>query len=241
MFQEFFVLLYNMNALITQSNYIPWKGYFDAIQRADVFVLYDDMQYTKGDWRNRNMIKTPAGLQWLSIPVKVKGKFRQKINETEVVNNEWAEKHWKSISYNYIKAPFFSEYGPLVNAWYEAAAGLHYISEINYYFLKAIAGLLGITTQFRLSSEFNLHGDKSEKLLHLCQELGATNYISGPAAMDYLKTELFEQNDIAVTWMDFSGYPPYPQLFGAFEHSVSILDLLFNTGPAAANYMKHFI
>ncbi|MBK5271241.1 MAG: WbqC family protein [Bacteroidia bacterium] len=229
-----------MKIFISQSNYIPWKGYFDAIQRADVFVLYDDMQYTKGDWRNRNKIKTPGGLQWLTIPVKVKGRFDQKINDTEVSDQQWPRKHWKSIAHNYNKAPFFQEYAPIVEALYESAADLQNLSQINYHFLTAIAGMLGIKTRFCQSYEFSLQGDKNEKLLHICQALKATHYISGPAAMGYLNKELFEQNGIEVIWMDNSGYPEYPQLFGSFEHAVTILDMLFNTGPATTSYLKFF-
>ncbi len=226
-----------MKVFISQSNYIPWKGYFDAIRRADVFVLYDDMQYTKRDWRNRNQIKTPNGLQWLSIPVKVKGKFFQKISETEVSDPDWALKHWQSIHQNYQKAPFFPEYGPLFETLYRSATEER-LSQINYHFLKAIAGMLGITTRFRWSSEFDLQGDRSEKLLHICKDLQATHYISGPAAQGYLDMELFRKNGIDVLWMDYAGYPEYPQLFGPFNHHVSILDLLFNTGPGAAACLK---
>ena len=226
-----------MKVFISQSNYIPWKGYFDAIRRADVFVLYDDMQYTKRDWRNRNQIKTPNGLQWLSIPVKVKGKFFQKISETEVSDLDWALKHWQTIRQNYLKAPFFPEYGPLFETLYHRATE-EGLSQINYLFLKTIAGMLGITTHFRWSSEFDLKGDKSEKLLHICRDLQATHYISGPAAKGYLDEDLFRKNEIDVLWMDYSGYPEYPQLYGPFDHHVSILDLIFNTGPNAASYLK---
>ncbi|MBV6442360.1 MAG: hypothetical protein EPGJADBJ_04071 [Saprospiraceae bacterium] len=226
-----------MKVFISQSNYIPWKGYFDAIQRADVFVLYDDMQYTKRDWRNRNQIKTPNGLQWLSIPVKVKGKYFQKINETEVADQDWPLNHWQCIVNNYRKAPFFPVYGPRFEALYQSATEQH-LSQINYRFLKAIAGMLGINTHIRWSSEFALRGDKSEKLLHICKDLQATHYISGPSAQGYLQEDIFRQNGIDVLWMDYSNYPEYPQLFGPFNHFVSILDLLFNTGPAAPSYLK---
>ncbi|GJM34823.1 MAG: hypothetical protein DHS20C18_38240 [Saprospiraceae bacterium] len=228
-----------MKVFISQSNYIPWKGYFDAIQRADVFVLYDEMQYTKRDWRNRNQIKTPNGLKWLSIPVQVKGKYFQKINETLVADQKWPQKHWQNIVQNYQKAPFFPEYGPLFEALYLSATDDH-LSQINYHFLKAIAETLGITTCFRWSSEFDLQGDKSEKLLHICKTLQATHYISGPSAQGYLEEGLFYKNEIEVLWMDYSGYAEYAQLFSPFEHNVSILDLLFNAGPEAGAYLKYF-
>ena len=228
-----------MKVFISQSNYIPWKGFFDAIQLADVYVLYDEMQYTKGDWRNRNRIKTLNGLQWLTIPVKVKGKLYQKINETEISNEGWARKHWKSIVQNYQKAPCFEEFGPRFEKLYQSVPG-PLLSHINYHFLNGISEMLGITTAFRWSSEFELIGDKNERLLHICQDLNADEYISGPAAQSYLDERLFVQNRIKVTWMDYSGYPEYPQLYGNFEHGVSVIDLVFNLGGAAASYMKGF-
>lgn len=229
-----------MKVFISQSNYIPWKGYFDAINEADVFVLYDDAQYTKGDWRNRNRIKTDSGLQWLSIPVQTKGKNYQKINEVKVLNQHWIIKHWKSIVHNYQKAPFFNEYSPMFEDLYMTAMGYQFLSQLNYHFLTAIAKKLEIKTDFYLSSEFDFRGNKSEKLFHICKALQATHYISGPAASSYLEQDLFHRNNMEVIWMDYTAYPEYTQLFGSFEHYVSILDLLFNTGPAATSYMKSF-
>lgn len=228
-----------MKVFISQSNYIPWRGYFDAIQQADVFVLYDDVQYTKRDWRNRNQIKTPGGLRWLTIPVKVKGRYLQKIDEVEIADEHWANKHWQCIIQNYHSTPFFPEYGPLIAALYQSATD-HRLSRINHHFLTAIAKMLGIATQFRWSSEFDLAGNKSEKLLQICETLQATHYITGPKARNYLDEDLFRRAGMEIFWMDYSGYPEYPQLFAPFEGTISILDLLFNTGPAASSYMKSF-
>ncbi len=225
--------------LITQSNYIPWKGYFDAIALVDELLLYDEMQYTKRDWRNRNKIKTPNGLQWLSIPVKVKGKYEQKINETQVSDPSWGKKHWNSIKHNYQKAAFFKDYAAIFEELY-LNPNTSLLSEINYNFIKSINQLLGIDTPIRWSKDFELKGDKSEKLLHLCQDLNATDYYSGPAAQNYLDSSLFEAHQIQVHWLDYSNYPEYPQLYGDFEHGVSILDLIFNVGASQAPaYMKH--
>lgn len=227
-------------ALITQSNYIPWKGYFDAIHAADVFVLYDDMQYTRRDWRNRNKIKTAQGLQWLSVAVEVKGKYFQKINETRISDHEWAKDHWNTIRQNYLKAPYFNDYREFFEDLYLNCRE-EYLSQINYRFLKGICDLLEITTPFQWSSEFQLRGDKSEKLLNLCKDLNASFYFSGPAARDYLEVGLFEQAGVTVHWLDYSGYPEYQQLHGDFEHGVSILDLIFNEGPNAKKFMKSFL
>lgn len=224
---------------ILQSNYIPWKGYFDIINTVDDFVLYDDMQYTKRDWRNRNKIKTPNGLLWLSIPVEVKGKYFQKISETKISDPGWNKDHWNIIKHNYAKAPFFAEYKDWMEALYMGCEE-EYLSKVNHRFLNAFCELLGIKTNIKWSSEFELRGDKSEKLLNICLDEKATVYYSGPAAKDYLDEGLFNQSGVEVRWMDYANYKEYPQLYPPFEHGVSIIDLLFNTGSQAKNYLKTF-
>lgn len=225
--------------LITQSNYIPWKGYFDAINQVDVLVLYDDMQYTRRDWRNRNRIKTAQGVQWLTIPVDVKGKYYQKINEAIIQDKSWSKMHWETIRHAYRQAACFEWCRERFEYLY-ANCQEEYLSMVNYRFIKACCDLLDIKTEIKWSSEFELKGDKSEKLLNICLDLKATTYYSGPAAKDYLDEQLFADNGIAVNWLDYSGYPQYPQLHGAFEHGVSIIDLFFNTGKDSKKYMKSF-
>ena len=227
-----------MKVLITQSNYIPWKGYFDAINKADVFVLYDDMQYTKRDWRNRNLIKTAKGLQWLTIPVQDKGKYFQKINETIVSEKDWNKSHWDQIRNAYRQAPYFKTYQSFFEDLYKSS-NEEYLSKINHSFLSSICGLLGISTKFMWSHEFELKGDKSEKLLNICRELNATHYISGPAAKDYLDESLFKAENITVEWMEYN-YNEYPQQFPPFQHGVSIIDLLFNCGDRFKEHMNSF-
>ena len=227
-----------MKVLITQSNYIPWKGYFDAINKADVFVLYDDMQYTKRDWRNRNLIKTAKGLQWLTIPVQVKGKYFQKINETIVSEKDWNKSHWDQIRNAYRQAPYFKTYQSFFEDLYKSS-NEEYLSKINHSFLSSICGLLGISTKFMWSHEFELKGDKSEKLLNIWRELNATHYISGPAAKDYLDESLFKAENITVEWMEYN-YNEYPQQFPPFQHGVSIIDLLFNCGDRFKEHMNSF-
>lgn len=224
---------------ILQSNYIPWKGYFDMINRVDEFVLYDDMQYTRRDWRNRNKIKTKNGLSWLSIPVDVKGKYFQKINETKIDNPDWSKKHWQTILGNYSKSKYFSDYKNIFEELY-LGCNEEYLSEINHKFILAINAILGIQTKIRWSSEFELLDGQTEKLLGICKQAGATNYISGPAAKGYFDEKLAQQEGIQVEWMDYSGYPEYNQLHPPFEHGVSVLDLIFNEGPNAKNFMKSY-
>lgn len=222
---------------IVQSNYIPWKGYFDMIASVDEFILFDEMQYTRRDWRNRNKIKTPQGLQWLTVPVRVKGKFHQTINETEIEGSDWAGDHWRSLVANYRRAPHFS----LVSAWLEP----HYqpmtetsLSVLNERFLRAICVRLDIDTPITRCEHYGMIEGKSERLADLCLSAGATTYVSGPAARDYLDYQPFESRGIAVEWFDYARYPEYPQLWGHFEHGVSALDLLFNCGPDASACLR---
>ena len=224
---------------ILQSNYIPWKGYFDMINMVDEFILYDDMQYTKRDWRNRNKIKTPQGLKWLSIPVEVKGKYFQKINETKISEKDWAKKHWQQIKHTYAKAKYFKEYKDFFEELY-MTCNEEYLSQINYKFIIAINEILGITTKIRWSSEFELVEGQTEKLLGICKDCNADVYISGPAAKDYFDEELAKKENIKVEWMDYGGYEEYEQLQLPFEHAVTILDLIFNEGSDATKFMKSF-
>jgi hypothetical protein len=222
---------------IVQSNYIPWKGYFDLIGHVDEFILFDDMQYTRRDWRNRNQIKTPQGLQWLTVPVQVKGKYHQKIRETEIDGMKWAEDHWKTLCHNYGRAPYFDTIADRIEPCYRQRTYAR-LSELNRTLLENICAQLGIRTVLTNSWDYDVSEGKSERLLHLCVQAGATEYVSGPAARDYLDADLFRAAGIGVNWFDYSGYPTYPQLWGEFQHGVTILDLLFNCGPEASHYMK---
>lgn len=214
--------------LITQSNYIPWKGYFDNISQCDEMVIYDDVQYTRRDWRNRNLIKTPQGLQWLSIPVEVKGKYHQKINETIVADNTWKEKHLKSIEQNYRKAPFFHEYFDQIQDWYELQE--ENLSKINLHLIERLNALLGIHSGILRSDEFDLKEDRTERLIDICVQREADEYLTGPAAREYMNEDAFKRSGIKVIYADYSTYRPYPQLYGDFQHGVSILDAIFNVG-----------
>jgi glutaredoxin-related protein len=225
--------------LITQSNYIPWKGYFDALQLVDEVILYDDMQYTKRDWRNRNQIQTPQGLKWLTIPVEVKGKYFQAIKDTKISESKWKEKHWRTLQMNYAKASFIKEYKDIIEELYLACEE-EYLSLINYRFLQGINQILGIKTPMRFSSDFTLVTGKTERLVDLCKQVGGTDYYTGPAAKNYMDESLFEQENIKVHYLDYSGYPIYPQLYTPFVHGITILDLIFNMGSNAVNYLKNF-
>ena len=224
---------------ILQSNYIPWKGYFDLINLVDEFILYDDAQYTRSDWRNRNIIKTPQDLKWLTIPISIKGKLGQKICEAKISNSEWYQKHWAIIRNCYKKAEFFQDFSDFFeNLYLEQVNSEVYLSRVNYLFIMAINHLLGIETKMWWSNEFQLCDGKTERLVQLCKATKATAYLSGPTAKKYLDVAMFEAEGIRVEWMDYSDYPEYQQLYGKFEHGVTILDLIFNEGPNAKKFMK---
>lgn len=221
---------------IVQSNYIPWKGYFDLIAATDEFILYDDAQYTRRDWRNRNQIKTPQGVQWLTVPVRVKGRYHQSIRETEIDGTEWAEQHWTRLRQNYARAPHFARYTPELEALY--LHGRHdTLSALNLAMLTWVNRQLGIATRMSSSSDYTLEGDRTDKLLNLCLQAGATEYLSGPAARDYLDESRFAAAQVAVRWFDYPAYPPYAQLWGEFVHGVTVLDVLFHCGPDARRHV----
>ncbi len=226
--------------IITQSNYIPWKGFFDGINMVDEIILYDDMQFTRRDWRNRNLIKTKDGLKWLTIPVEVKGKYLQKINETKISDKSWAQQHWSTILHNYAKAPYFKELKPFFETLYRKAGEESELSRVNYLFIHAICELLSIKTNILWSHDLELVEGKTERLVDLCEKRNATDYYSGPAAKDYMDETLFDQKNIKVHYFDYSNYPVYTQQFPPFEHGVSIIDLLLNEGTGCTKFMKSF-
>lgn len=224
-----------MTVSILQSNYIPWKGYFDIIAKSDVFVIYDEVQFTKNDWRNRNLIKTQKRLEWISIPVR-KENLHQKIFETEILQGHWIKKHKSTLQTNYGKARYFKEYKDIFFEIYDFPTTN--LSEINRLFIEKICVILAINTKIIDSRELNLEGDKVERLLDACKKLNATKYLSGPAAKNYINEDLFNENNIEIEWIDYSNYKEYNQLYPPFEHGVSILDLIFNEGPNARSFLK---
>jgi hypothetical protein len=224
---------------VVQSNYIPWKGYFDLLNMADEFILFDTVQYTKRDWRNRNRIKGPHGAIWLTIPVEVKGRYFQKINETVISDPTWGRAHWKSIVHNYSRAEYFHLYKEIFEELY-LSTNERYLSQVNCRFLVAICDVLGINTKITWSTEYRLLEGKTERIVDLCKQAGATEYLSGPAAKQYTNEELFEREGILLRYMDYEGYPEHRQLFPPFDHRVSIIDVIFNEGPAATKFMKSF-
>ena len=223
---------------IVQSNYIPWKGYFDLIASVDEFILYDDMQYTRRDWRNRNQIKTPQGIQWLTVPVQVRGKYDQKIRDTLIDGSDWAGSHWKTLEQNYRRAPCYDDVAVWLKPLYLTNSYDH-ISQLNRRLIEEVCHYLGIKTIISNSCDYKLINGKSERLADLCKQAGGTEYISGPSAKDYVEEGIFSDMNIKLTWFDYTGYSEYPQLWGEFSHRVTILDLLFNCGEDSSHFMKY--
>jgi hypothetical protein len=220
---------------VIQPNYIPWKGYFDIIHDVDTFVFYDDVQYTKNDWRNRNIIRGSTGSFWLTIPIS-KSAVNLPIHQVQISDSRWQKKHFLAIKACYSKSQYFDDQFDLIKKIYEETTWSH-LSDLNEYIITTISELLGIKVKFIRSSELNLEGTKMDRLLHLLKQIGADEYVSGPSAKEYIDEKRFESEGIKLVYKQYL-YPEYHQLWdGAFNHKVSILDLLFNMGPKAPYYI----
>lgn len=225
--------------VILQSNYIPWKGYFDLIAVADEFIIYDEVQYTRRDWRNRNKIIVNGAPHWLTIPVQSKGNFATPIDQIRVDGADWAANHWRTIEMSYRRAPYFHEAGPLLSGAYERAASIELLTEINEMFLRLIAGILEIKTPLLRSRTVpRATSDPTDRLIELCKARDATHYVSGPAARSYIDRDKFDRAGIALSYANYQGYPQYEQAASVFDHGVSMIDVLFRCGNGARDHLK---
>jgi hypothetical protein len=216
---------------ILQPSYLPWLGFFEQLHQVDIFVYYDDVQFEKGSWRNRNRIKTPTGPQWLTVPVLIKGQNFPLIRDVRINQTErWGKKHIKSIEQNYRKAPYFDTYAPKLFAIMEK--GQEFLLDLNLELLSLLAEGLGITTPTVLASELGVTGKKSERLLKILRSLGATTFYEGSSGKDYIDIRLFAENNINLIYQEYV-HPIYTQLHGEFIPYLSIIDLVFNHGPAS--------
>lgn len=221
---------------VLQSNYLPWKGYFDIIRDVDVFVFYDEVQYTKNDWRNRNKIRTPEGTKWLTIPCGYD--LNRKIEEVKIKNEiAWQDKHYNDILRFYSDAPYFNYIEDFLDLIYKDKKW-EYLSELNQYCIKYICQkFLDIDTMFVNSREYKTSGEKGEKLLSLLKCLETDLYVSGPAAKSYISEEKYYNNGIKIIWKNYEKYPEYSQVYPGFEHHVSIIDMLANLGKMTKEYI----
>jgi hypothetical protein len=224
-----------LRVAILQSNYIPWKGYFDIIHDVDLFVFYDDVQYTKNDWRNRNRIKTPNGVAWLTVPAG--SDLNRLVYEVTLPDDRWQQKHWRTLQQNYAASPHFARYAEFFEDVYMGRTWTN-LSELNQYLIKCIAvDYLGIEVEFADSRQYETNGGNLDRLISLVQSTVATTYVSGPSARNYIVDDRFTEIDVNLEYKTYDGYPEYPQRFGPFEHAVSIVDLLFNVGPDSPRYI----
>ncbi len=228
-----------MRVVILQPSFLPWKGYFHQVNSADIFVFYDDVQYDKNGWRNRNKIKTCQGTQWITVPILTKGRFGQAIRDVEINNRiKWGKKIWNSISMNYNKSPYFSEYvtffeETLLSEW-------SFVCELDIFLIQKISEFLGIKTEFVRSSDLNIVGDRMERIINICKHFSADHYLTGPSAVSYNVNEIFEENNIKLEYQSYI-YPEYPQQYGKFVGDVSIIDLLFNCGASSSDFIWRYM
>lgn len=227
-----------MKCVILQPSYIPWRGYFHQVQRADLFVFYDDVQYDRRGWRNRNRIKGPQGSQWLTIPVLNKHARQDEtpINEVRINwDRPWNRTHLATLRHSYARSPYFERYLPLLEKFYSRRPEL--LADFVIDLTTALAVEMGIThTRFLRSSQLPAEGEKTDRLLSILKHVGAAHYLTGPSARDYLEEDKFRQANITLEYMGYD-YPEYPQLYPPFDPHVSVLDLLFMTGLDAPRYL----
>jgi hypothetical protein len=226
-----------MRCAIVQPSYIPWRGYFDLIRRVDVFVFYDDVQYDRRGWRNRNRIKTAQGTKWLTIPVHARGAQTDNlpINSIPVVESSWPLEHLRALQRAYADAPYFNRYEAWLREAYAAPPRL--LADFTIALTVEIARILGIRgTRFLRSSSLGAAGAKSDRLLDVLGKVGANHYVSGPSARDYIEEEKFHAAGVEMEWMQYD-YPESPQLYPPYDPHITVLDLLFMTGDRAPRYI----
>jgi len=220
---------------IHQPQYLSYIGYFDKIDKSDIFVFLDDVQYKKNEWQNRNKIKIPGGWQYITVPVKYK--FGQLINEVLIDNSKnWRKNHWNSIITNYNKAKYFKKYSDFFEDVYKRE--WVYLVDINIFLIEGIVKFLGINTIFIKSSTLGIKGQKTDRLVNICKKLKADTYLSGTGAKQYIEEEKFEKEGIKLLFQDFK-HPVYHQLYSGFQPNMSIIDLLFNEGENGLNIMRN--
>jgi WbqC-like protein family len=215
--------------VVLQPSYLPWLGYFAQMHRSDVFVLYDDVQYDKHSWRNRNRIKTAQGMQWLTVPVRTKGCSYPTIREVEIDNaTDWRRKHLLTLRQSYARAAYFDETMGVLQPLYER--DWTRLLDLNVAFLSALAEVLGLRREICFASELDVPGDRVQRLIDICKRLAANCFYEGAAGRDYIDDALFRAAGVDIEYQDYQ-HPVYPQLHGEFVPHLSVVDLLFNCGP----------
>ncbi|MFH2145758.1 MAG: WbqC family protein [Candidatus Omnitrophota bacterium] len=222
---------------IMQPGYLPWLGFFELMYNCDLFVLLDDVQYTKRDWRNRNRIRTKDGWIWLTVPVWSKNKQLQLINEAKInPYNDWRENHLKALEINYYRARYFSEYFPYFKKLY--ASNWEYLLDLDIEIINWIAKALDIKTPIMKSSSLNAEGIKEKKIINICKKLDATELYDSKAAQDILDLNKLNEEKIKIKFQDYQ-HPIYKQVYEPFIPYMSAIDLLFQYGPESLNILMH--
>ena len=225
-----------MRVTILQPSYLPWLGFFEQMTRSDKFVLLDDVQYTRRDWRNRNKVRVKEGWVWLTVPVQQKSRFSQSLLETRIDNSvSWRRKHLETLRQHYCKAPFFEKYFPRCQQIYEK--DWEFLFDLCLETIQFLKEEMGIETPLLRSSEMKLSGEKTERLVSICRELGATHYLSGESGSDYISQEDFSNPGIELEYQNYE-HPVYPQRYPDFVPHLSAIDLLFNCGEQSLSILK---
>lgn len=225
-----------MRVTILQPSYLPWLGFFEQMSRSDKFVLLDDVQYTRRDWRNRNKVRVKEGWVWLTVPVQQKSRFSQSLLETRIDNSvSWRRKHLETLRQHYCKAPFFEKYFPRCQQVYEK--DWTFLFDLCLETINLIKEEMGIETPLLRSSEMKPGGEKTERLVSICRELGATHYLSGESGSNYIAEEDFSSQGIALEYQNYE-HPVYPQRYTGFVPHLSAIDLLFNCGEQSLGILK---
>ena len=222
---------------ILQPGYLPWLGFFEQMDKADKFVIYDDVQFDKNGWRNRNRIKTPQGDQWLTVPVLTSKKSSQLVCEVAIDNRtDWRKKHRKSIEQNYRKAPFFDEYYPVFEKGFSTE--WDNLFECDMFFIEEIRKILGIDTPLISSRTLESKGESTDRLIKICKELNVDAFYEGLAGKNYIDESLFDQNGIKLVYQQYD-HPVYRQMYKDFISHLSVIDLIFNEGPASIDIIRN--
>ena len=218
---------------IMQPAYLPWLGYFHRIASSDIHIILDDVlidRNSKTKFANRNRVRTKDGWSWLTVPLKTRGRSSEMLlNKVEIADDtRWTTKHWDTIRCSYAKAPFFSAHRDFFAETYSSRWIL--LPDLVRSTTNYLLGALGVATKILYSSEMRVEGSKGDLILNLCRATGATTYISGPFGRDYLRHGDFDANGIEILYHEYN-HPTYAQVYPGFEPFMSVVDLLFNSGP----------
>jgi len=227
-----------MIVAIHQPEYLPWLGFFDKAMHADLFVLLDSVQFRKNNWQNRNRIRSANGPMWLSVPVSLKDGHKQLIRSVPINNREaksWRVKTWKSIELAYRRAPFFDVYAAFFESVYSRQWDL--VIDLNYTLLDYLFNALDIPVRRVSSSDLNLHSSRTDLLVDICRQVGASTYFSGISGKEYLEISKFTDAGIEVLFQEFH-HPIYKQMYEPFIPCMSVIDLMFNCGPASRDIIN---